>query len=209
MTIGRRGLILAVAAGVAGMYALRTVRPDGDVLEGNALFDEVLQVDGPRVGPADAVLRMALFTDYRCPGCRASHPAMMAAAEQAGVLLLFRDWPVLGPASERAARIALAMDQQGRYPAVHDAFMRAPSLDEATLERIVVLVGGDWPAALTEAQGPTVTDRLQRSANQAFALGLRGTPSYLAGPIRVQGALDGDGFARLFERAAREQERQG
>lgn len=209
VTIGRRGLILAVVAGVGGMYALRAVRPDGDVIEQPDLTDSVLRAEGPRAGADDAAVRMAVFTDYRCPNCRAAHAPMMAAAADADVLLLLRDWPVLGPQSERAARIAIAADAQGRYLAVHDGLMKAAALDDASLERAVLDAGADWSAAQAGANGPIVTDRLQQNGNQAFALGLRGTPGYLAGPIRVEGALDEAGFARLFERAAREQERQG
>lgn len=193
-----------MGAGVAGMLLLRTIRPSGDTIEDRRLLDDILATDGPRHGPDDADLRVALYTDYRCPVCRASHAPMLAAAGRAGVLLLFRDWPVLGAASLRAARIAVAADAQGRYMAVHDALMRAPSIDEPSIARAVAAAGADWPLAAAGADGAAVTARIQRNVNQAFALGLRGTPGYLAGPIRVQGGMDEAGFTALFERARRE-----
>jgi protein-disulfide isomerase len=73
----------------------------------------------PEQGPADATLRLAVFTDYRCPACRHALRALTEAAERDGkVRMIYKDWPILGPPSERAASIALGCAEQGIYPAV-------------------------------------------------------------------------------------------
>ena len=49
-----------------------------------------------------------------------------AVARDGNIRLVYKDWPIFGAQSERAAKVALAADRQGIYPSVHHALMHMP-----------------------------------------------------------------------------------
>jgi protein-disulfide isomerase len=163
-----------------------------------------------RSSPAEdnpaADLSLIVFTDYRCPACRAAHPAMKrAVATDRKVRIVYKDWPVFGAASERAARIAIASSFQGIYPLVHDRLMSGRADSEDALRNAVQQSGGDWRRLQGDlaSKQTLISAELARNRRQAFELGLPGTPGYLIGPILVRGALTEAEFTRVF-RAARQ-----
>ncbi|WP_343050773.1 DsbA family protein [Sphingomonas jinjuensis] len=198
------GLAVAVVGSWGVAQLLRRTEPIGrDV---GAAADAILADRGsPEEGPEDADLRVAVFSDYRCPACRRAFPALLDAVGADGkVRLIHKDWPIFGPASERAARVALSFDEQGLYAAVHRRLMAdARAFDTAALRDVVESVGGDWPRAMAwlEHHDAAVTARLAANGRQAYLIGLSGTPGYLADHLAVLGALDAGEFRQLFDRA--------
>lgn len=205
-TISRRqfaqlGVLTLVGLGVGQI--LRRTAPIGRDVGDKEATRAVLQ-DG--VSPSQEVeqptLTLVIFTDYRCPACKLANDAMEAALIQdKHVRVIYRDWPIFGPMSERAARVAIASDLQGIYPAVHSQFMRERrALDEGVLRQAIEKSGGDWAQieADLQTQNEAINRQLERNRQDAFQLGISGTPSYLAGPILVAGAQDQAGFRRLF-----------
>lgn len=201
-------LIAVVIAGVLFSWFMGSQAPVGQNIGGFAIAREVLRDDGsPVLEARDANLTLVTFTDYQCPACRRAHPQMLAAVEADGrVRLVYRDWPIFGAVSQRTARLALASDYQRIYPAVHDALMRAGSLDEAAVRVAVEQAGGDWARLLADLDKhrAAIDAHLARNAAQAQALGLEGTPGYLVGSILIRGAIDEDAFRRAFAQARAE-----
>jgi protein-disulfide isomerase len=117
---------------------------------------------------------------------------------------VYKDWPIFGPPSDNAARHALAVARQGLYPALHDRLMTVSgTFDDAMLAAQIRAVGGDPARAaryLAEHRA-AVDAQLARNGQEAIALGLRGTPAYLANGRLAVGALDEGEFARLFAEA--------
>ena len=63
----------------------------------------------PRAGPPGADVTIVVFTDYLCPICKATDPALARLqAADPRVRVVYKDWPIRGPVSELAARTALA-----------------------------------------------------------------------------------------------------
>lgn len=150
-----------------------------------------------------ANVTIIVFTDYQCPACRSAEPALQSAARADGrVRIVFKEWPVFGPKSEGAARVALGSAYQGLYPAVHAALM-STALDESAPRRAVEQSGGDWQRLRADLRDhrAAIDAELSRNASQAFSLGLEGTPAYLIGPILVKGALNKREFARVIAAA--------
>lgn len=204
----RQGLALAaaVAGGVALPWLLRRNLPIGDDVGDSGAARAVLaDADAPRLGAAGGDLRVAVFTDYRCGACRTAYPALMAAvAADARVTLSIFDWPIFGEPSRQAARVALAAARQGRYAAVHDRLMTdTRPIDDAMLADVVTQAGADWNKVERDLAGHAgaIDARLARTGQQALALGLAGTPSYLIGRYLVVGALDEAEFTRAFAQA--------
>ena len=135
---------------------------------------------------------------------------MFTADDLPGALrvgIIYKDWPIFGPPSERAASVALACAEQGVYPTVHRALMTdSRTIDDDVLRDVVMRAGGDWLRAMTwlAAHADAVAARLRANGQEAYSIGLAGTPGYLAGPMLVMGAIDASDFQRLFARAREE-----
>lgn len=195
------GIILLVGWAVTMMF--RAAVPVGRDLGGNATARRLLAGDGLPTRPADQpTLTVVVLTDYRCPACRGADAAMHDVAARDGhVRIVYVDWPILGPASQRAARVALAADRQGIYPALHRRLMaERRALVDPVLRDAVEAAGGSWHRILADlhAHRAAIDRRLAQNRMDAFTLGLQGTPAYLAGPVLVLGAQDERGFTRAF-----------
>lgn len=202
---GRRLLMLLAVVvlgwGVGQIFSL--AQPIGtDVGDRPAAQAALRDRTAPRAEVAAPTLTLVVFTDYLCPACRAADPAMAAAIARDGhVRTVYRDFPVFGPVAENAARVAIAADRQGIYPALHRRLMaeRRP-LDDAVLREAVTAAGGDWAVVDRDRRthAAAIEAQLAITREQAAAIGIAATPSYLAGPILAVGARDERGFARLF-----------
>lgn len=199
-------LIALVLLGVTASYVLQNSRPLGRDASRSGAAARILQDRGaPEALHGEGELTVVVFTDYQCPACRKAHPALRyAVARHGNVRIVYRDWPIFGDRSERAATVALAAHRQDIYPSVHDQLMNSPSLSDTALRDAVEGAGGDWK--LLEADLRThrrsIEDQLAANSLDAFALGFRGTPGYLIGPLLVEGALTEHQFLRVLERAS-------
>lgn len=201
-------VLIVVGAALFGI-ALRSNQPIGENV-GN--MPTVAKIRADRNSPATlnsrADVSVIVFTDYQCPACRASENAMQQAAAKDGkVRIIYKEWPIFGPRSERAARVALASAYQGIYPAVHHALMTGKRPDEAMLRETIERAGGSWPQLERdlERHQAEIDAELGRNRMHAFSLGLEGTPAYLIGPILVRGGLEEAQFLKAIA-AARQAE---
>lgn len=195
---------LSVGAVAASRY-VQSVQPVGsDVSEAVDIADMSGARGFPTEGAPNAPLTMLVFSDYACGVCRRAEPRWRAAAREAGgVRLVYRDWPVLGPPSERAARVALAADRQGVHARFHAALIRSGRLDDAGLRAALAEAGGDWGRLTADVatNAAAIDGLLARTARDAFQLGFRGTPSFLIGAIRIEGGAEEGQFRDAMARA--------
>lgn len=202
----RRDLLILALIVLAGWGIQRWLAgsvPLGTDLTGNSTVAALLADSAsPTRDVARPTLTLVVFTDYQCPACKAAAPAMDAAVARDGhVRIVYRDWPIFGERSVRAARVALAADRQHIYPTVHTRLMaEARPLDDTVLREAIEGGGGDWARIERDLreQGAAIDAQLAATAQAAVRLGVNGTPTYLAGSILVAGALDEKGFARAF-----------
>jgi protein-disulfide isomerase len=150
-------------------------------------------------------LSVVVFTDYQCPACKLASPAFDAAvAKDAHIRVIYRDWPIFGPRSERAARVAIAAARQGIYPALHERLMAERRvIDEMVLREDLEAAGGNWATAQRDLRthANDIDAQLERNSRNAASLKVAGTPAYLIGPLLVTGALDESGFAKVIAAA--------
>ena len=206
----RPKLTLAVGVALAlGATALFRAWPQAPVAVGRTSVVEKVLADpeSPAVGPADARVTVVVFTDYQCPICRATDPALeRLIGVDPKVRVIFKDWPLLGPASRLAARYALAAQRQGRYLDLHRALMagRSPLTPEG-VAATARAAGLDWPRLEADLarDGAAIDAQLDRQAFQAWTLGLKGTPDYLVGTNLYEGGLDDRALIRAVKRAGR------
>jgi protein-disulfide isomerase len=201
-------LAIAVAVGLGLSFWLRGLPRAGPPLARTPVVARVLDDPGsPASGPAAAQVTVVVFTDYQCPICKATEPALWRLLDHdPTVRVIWKDWPIRGPMSDYAARTALAAARQGRYREVHAALMAARgALDPARIDAIAAAAGAD-PARLAAdrtAHAREIDVQLAGHALQAFGLGFSGTPSYLVGPFRIEGGLDDRRLRRAVEKARR------
>lgn len=196
-------LLVLGLAGVGVSHILRRTSPIGRDVSLNETAQAALQDKiSPRQDVAQPTLTLVLFTDYRCPACKLSNASMEAALlDDKQVRVIYRDWPVFGELSLRAARIAIAADRQDIYPKVHSRLMNERrALDEDIFRQAVERSGGSWGQIEADLQtySADIDRQLDRNRLDAFQLGISGTPTYLAGSVLVAGAHDKAAFERLF-----------
>lgn len=151
-----------------------------------------------------ADVSLIAFNDYQCPACLLAYPDMTRAVAKDGkVRIVYKEWPIFGERSKRAARVALASSYQGIYPKVHHALMSGRRVDEPTLRAAVERSGGSWSQLEKdlESRRGEIDEQLARNAQQAFSLGLRGTPAFLIGPILVRGRIGEGEFSTAIRQA--------
>src|SRR3546814_17678122 len=97
----------------------------------------------PVVGNPQGDVSLVEFFDYNCPYCRRVAPTIGEIEDSDPKLrIVYKEWPILGPNSEFAARAALASRSQGKYFAFHEALMLANGLVDESKVIEVVVVGG-------------------------------------------------------------------
>jgi len=142
------------------------------------------------------------FFDYACPYCRASKADVdRLLAEDKNLKVVYRDFPVLGPASDEAAMASLSAAKQGRYKAFHNAMF---SGGRPSHERIIANVRA---ARLNEVQTARDMDsaslkaEIQKNLQLGRALGLTGTPAYIIGNRILSGAVGYDEMKKAIAEA--------
>jgi protein-disulfide isomerase len=200
-------IAIAVIAWTASQFLQRTA-PIGIDVSSNATAQAILKDrSSPSRDVSDPTLTLVVFTDYQCPACKLADPQMMAAVEKDGhIRIVYKDWPIFGAISQEAARIAIASDRQGIYPAVHRRLMdeRRP-LNEQVMREAVTNSGGNWAQIESDLReySADIERRLDLNRRDAFSLGLAGTPAYLIGPTLVSGGLDEEEFRAIFAESRR------
>lgn len=207
-------LFAQAAAGPEPQGAAAAMRPESSLGPSEAeveLTRESFLEDkvAPTVGPAAFDTTIVMYTDYQCPYCRKAHLALTELlADDKKVRILYRDWPIFGPASEEAARLAIASQYQGRHARFHDALMRTPGkLSDATIRAAAGKAGVDWARLEQDLKthSAEIEALLTRNDQQAAALGLDGTPGFIIGNTFAPGGVDLAGFRALVKQARAEQ----
>lgn len=151
------------------------------------------------VTPADPVagnpqgdVTIVEFFDTRCPYCRRIEPVVDSFLKQDGkVRLVYKDLPILGPASVLGTRALLAAQRQGAYLKMREAVMKLPpDTSMAQLETTARSLGLDWPRMKQDMDDPSVQVRIDANLKLAHELGIRGTPALVVGDTLIPGAVD-------------------
>jgi protein-disulfide isomerase len=157
---------------------------------------------GAVLGNAQGKLTLVQFTDYACGFCRQSVADIKAlTAAHPDLRVVIRELPILSPASERAARIALAAARQDRYAAFHDAMFAGDKPAAASIAAATDAAGLDQAAAVGVADSPAVTAELAGNLALARELGISGTPAWVIGDRLLIGAVGRDMLERAIAEA--------
>jgi protein-disulfide isomerase len=157
----------------------------------------------PVIGNPKGDVTVVEFFDYRCPYCkRVSDSLLQLLKDDPNVKLVFKEFPILGPESVVAAKIALAAHRQGKYEPVHAALMaHKGSFDQAVLLDLAASAGADREKLVSDMQDPAIQGLLRANESLAAMLGISGTPGFLFGKQLVPGALSLDDMKKMVSSA--------
>jgi protein-disulfide isomerase len=155
----------------------------------------------PVAGNPNGDVTVVEFYDVRCPYCRRMLPVVADLLRaDPKIKLIYKDIPILGPASVLGAKAVLAAQRQGGYQKLHDIIMAGPpTVTEDSLRADAERAGLDWTRLQHDMKDPGIEQRITENLDLAHALGIDGTPAYVVGAKLLPGAVD---LAELQEAVA-------
>ncbi len=191
--------MLALLGGAALLGVMpNQARAQAEPTEASVLHDP----DNPVFGNPDGDIAIVEWFDFNCPYCRKLEPELRQVVQDDGkVRLVLKDWPILGPVSVVAARVALACKFQGKYDKAHDTMIGVSSkLTEPRIYELIASAGVDVDRAKKDlaTNAKAIDAMLARNNEAAEGLGFRGTPSFIVGKFRVPGVLTMDQFEQVI-----------
>lgn len=146
-----------------------------------------LGADGPTI---------VVFGDYQCSYCRTLEPELAAVmAARPDVRLVWKNLPIRSqhPLAQTAAEAALCAGRQGNYFGMHDLLMRSgPPADVALYGPLADEAGLDADALLACIASGAMKPLVERTVEEALALGLDGVPYLFVGDRHFSGVVSAD-----------------
>ena len=171
------------------------------VREMQATYDAVTAQSGaiyederdPRLGAQNADIVIVEFMDYKCSYCRVAASWVESVLEEHGdrVQFIIKEYPILGPDSEEAARAALAALRQGvdLYAAFHNAMVSSSGpLPENRINQLARVSGVDVEQMREDMEDPAIMDHIRQVRSLGSVLGVSGTPFFIVDGTIINGA---------------------
>ncbi|MBH1932892.1 DsbA family protein [Streptomyces sp. AV19] len=169
------------------------------------LYDQVERTTSRRakgdpmaVGKPDAPVVLVEYADYQCSFCgrftRESQPELIKKYVDEGVLRIeFRNFPIFGEPSVRAARASWSAGQQGRFWQFHDELYAKTRKGDALAEDKLVDMARtagvrDLDRFRSDLNGSAAADAVKKDQEEGYRIGVSSTPSFLVGGRPVAGA---------------------
>jgi protein-disulfide isomerase len=147
------------------------------------------------LGNPSGDVTMVEFFDYNCGFCKRALPDMLSLMKDDPKLkVILKEFPVLGPGSVEAAKVAVAVrmqDKSGKkYLEFHQKLLGGRGqADKARALAVAKEVGMDMKRVDADMASDEVKVSLEETLKLGETLGLNGTPSYIIGTDVVIGAV--------------------
>jgi protein-disulfide isomerase len=157
---------------------------------------------GAVLGNPSGTVTLVEFSDYACPYCRLSVPDLKAViAANPDLRVVMRESPILGEGSVKAARMALAAAEQGKFEAFHYAMFAKDRPTDATIEAAASEAGVDLARARAAIAAGKYDAELKANVGMNGSIGLTGTPGWVAGDRVFSGAVGQDHLTQAVTEA--------
>lgn len=163
-------------------------------------------------GRVDAPVVMIEYADFKCGFCgkfaRDTEPGLVKKYVDKGVLRIeWRNFPIFGADSERAARGAWAAGKQGRFWQFHRAAYaegaKEKGFGEDRLKELAKEAGvKDVGRFVSDAESDAAGAAVKKDQEEAYGLGATSTPSFLVNGRPISGAQPDEVFRQAIEAAA-------
>ena len=159
------------------------------------------------LGNPNGDVTLVEFFDYNCGYCKRALPDMLALLKGDPKLkIVLKEFPILGPGSLEAARVAVAVRMQDpggqKYIAFHQELLG--SAGPASREKALAAAkdqGLDMLKLEKDMASDEVGATLKEDVQLASAVGITGTPGYVIGKDVVLGAIGIAGLKRQIDTA--------
>jgi protein-disulfide isomerase len=159
---------------------------------------------GPTFGNPKGDVTLVEFFDYNCSYCKHSlADVAKLVKEDPKLKVVFKEFPVLGPSSVDAAKVAVAVRMQdtgGKYFEFHKRLLGGRG--EANKERALAAAkdaGFDVARIQKDMESPEVANTLRESMGIAQALGINGTPTFIVANEMIVGAMGHDALKNKID----------
>ena len=149
--------------------------------------------DAPRLGRADAPVKLVEFADYECPYCIKVHPSIVKLHEEFGdqLAIYYKDLPMpMHKQARKAAEAARCGGEQGKFWEYHDALFANNQLEVPQLKREARDLGLDGARFDKCLDSGEQAAAVQKDFDQGQKLGLGGTPSFFVEGHYFSGGVD-------------------
>lgn len=146
----------------------------------DALFHHA---NDPIAGNRKGDVTVVEFFDYQCSHCVSMAPVIASIiSSNPNVRVVFKEFPIRGPMSERASLAALAANRQGKYYVFSHALLTTNlTLSDATIMDIAKSVGLNIPQLKKDMESSAIKSQLQANFRLASELNINGTPAFFVG----------------------------
>ncbi len=147
----------------------------------------------PVFGNPEGDVTIVEFFDYNCGYCKRMVPVINALlAEDKNLRFVFKEWPILGPASVKASRAAMAVHRhhQDKYFEFHQALMKTGARQEENIYAVATQLGIDAEQLKTQMEEEWISAQLEKHGQLAQSIGIRGTPAFIVNGELQRGAID-------------------
>jgi protein-disulfide isomerase len=145
-----------------------------------ALFENA---GSPTVG--DGKIKVVYFFDFNCGHCVRQSQTIKEVLKSGKIQVTYKNFPVLGPSSELAARGALAAQQQNKFYQFYEEAYKTREKTEASLSAIAKKIGLDMNKWKSDLNGETVGAELAHVRTLAEKMRISGTPFLAIAPDKV------------------------
>lgn len=156
-------------------------------------------------GPVDAPVVITEFGDFNCPSCKRYFELgiidRVLSAYPEEVRFVFRHFPVITPASPRLAEAAECAADQGAFWEFHDLLYNESPSGPGEMLDFARRLGLDEAAFQACYESRQYADLVERQMQEAFALGFRGTPSFMVNDTRLAGPPTYESLISIVESA--------
>lgn len=164
------------------------------VSQADEIFDDPRD---PVINPEGDVVLVEFF-DYRCGYCRTMTDGVeQLLLDDTELKMVFKEYPILGEESLRAAQAALAAGMQGGYEAMHFALMKARDM---TMDGILTLAqeqGLDPERLAQDMSSEEVASHIDDNIRLARSIGINGTPGFVFQDQLIPGAVPVEQLAQI------------
>ncbi|NBB84564.1 MAG: thioredoxin domain-containing protein [Alphaproteobacteria bacterium] len=163
--------------------------------------DQVFDGGSPFIGNPDGDVVLVEFFDYNCGYCkRMMEPVNRLVAEDSGLKIVMKEFPILAESSMTSARAALAAREQGLYYELHNALMsHRGDLTDEVIFGLAEQVGLDVEQLREDMGSEAVAAEITANMELARTLGVRGTPAFVIGDDLIPGAVGYDALRQAIE----------
>jgi protein-disulfide isomerase len=134
----------------------------------------------------NGAIEIAYFFDFNCGHCAKQSETIKNVLEKnKNVKIIYKNFPVLGPSSELAAKAALAAHQQNKYQEFYNELFKIREKNPDSLKKIAGKIGLDLKKWQADMESSEVASEIQHVMDLAAKMKINGTPFLAIAPDKV------------------------